>query len=197
MILLSLFTAFAIIGTIAFGGGYAVLPFIEEMVVQKHGWLTTAEVIDIVTISQMTPGPIAINSATFVGTKVAGLPGSIVATAGNVLPQFIIMIVLAQFVFRDKKISFMENIISGLKPGMVGLIFIATLKMIDSSIFNGALSVDMFSNILSIFTNLNYLSIVTFVVGFILYLKKVNLIKIILISAGIGLTYAVFALYII
>lgn len=197
MILLSLFTAFAIIGTIAFGGGYAVLPFIEEMVVQKYGWLTTAEVIDIVTISQMTPGPIAINSATFVGTKVAGLPGSIVATAGNVLPQFIIMIVLAQFVFRDKKISFMENIISGLKPGMVGLIFIATLKMIDSSIFNGALSVDMFSNILSIFTNLNYLSIVTFVVGFILYLKKVNLIKIILISAGIGLTYAVFALYII
>ncbi|NLW52141.1 MAG: chromate transporter [Tissierellia bacterium] len=189
MILLSLFIAFAIIGTISFGGGYAVLPFIEEMIVQRHGWLTSGEVIDIVTISQMTPGPIAINSATFVGTKVAGLPGSIVATVGNVLPQFIIMILLAQFVFRDKKISFMENIIAGLKPGMVGLIFIATLRMVDSSIFNGALGVDMFKNITSIFKNLDYLAIVTFIVGFILYLKKVDLIKIILVSAAIGFAY--------
>ena len=92
MLLLELFLVFVQIGAFAFGGGYAVLPLIQKFVVEDRGWLSTAEMTDLVSLSQMTPGPIAINSATFVGTKLAGIPGAVVATMGNVLPQLILMI---------------------------------------------------------------------------------------------------------
>lgn len=182
MILLALFLAFLQIGAMAFGGGYAVLPFLDEVIVQKHAWLTSNEIIDIITISQMTPGPIAINAATFVGTKIAGLLGSVVATTANVMPQFILMIFLSRLVFSNKKITFMDNIIKGLKPGMVALIFIATLTMIHNSIFGGA-SLSL-SNFLS---NINVTALVTFLLGFILYRKGVGIIKIIIISAIVGI----------
>lgn len=184
MIYLKLFIAFFQIGAIAFGGGYAVLPFLEEIIVQQNGWLTHAEIMDVITISQMTPGPIAINAATFVGTKVAGLPGSIIATLGNITPQLIIMLLLAKLVFSDKKITFMENIIKGLKPGMVGLIFVATLTMIHSSLFDGA---DIFADLGAIPSLVSIPALITFIVGFILHKKKFGIIKIIVLSAAIGI----------
>ena len=95
MVLLELYWVFLQIGAFAFGGGYAVLPLIQKFVVEDRGWMNLKEMTDLVSISQMTPGPIAINSATFVGTKVAGLPGAVVATLGNVTPQFILMTILA------------------------------------------------------------------------------------------------------
>lgn len=85
MIYLQLFFSFLQIGMFSFGGGYAAMPLIQGQVVTLHGWLTISEFTDLITISQMTPGPIAVNSATFVGMKIAGIPGAIVATAGCIL----------------------------------------------------------------------------------------------------------------
>ncbi|NLV89566.1 MAG: chromate transporter, partial [Tissierellia bacterium] len=89
--LIKLFISFFKIGAFSFGGGYAMLPLIKEEIIDVHGWLTNTEFIDIIAISEMTPGPIAINSATFLGYKVAGVLGSVVATIAVVLPSFIVM----------------------------------------------------------------------------------------------------------
>lgn len=184
MIYLLLFIAFFKIGAFAFGGGYAVLPFLDEVIVQQNAWLTSNEIIDIITISQMTPGPIAINAATFVGTKVAGLAGSVVATVANVTPQFTLMMVLSKMVFSNKKITFMDNIIKGLKPGMVSLIFIATITMIHNSLFDG---VDINTIVSNLFNVINVTALVTFIMGFVLYKKGVGIIKIIILSALVGI----------
>ena len=178
MILLQLFLTFLQVGILAFGGGYAILPFIQDLVVEKHGWLTFREMADVVTISQMTPGPIALNGATFVGTKIAGIVGSLVATTAIILPQLIIMILLAKLYFSDREISFMTKIIKALRPAIAGLIFIATLDMIHESIFNG-LGISI--------SNISYVALITFVIGFILYLKKVGIIKLIALGAVMGI----------
>ena len=91
MIYLQLFLSFLQIGAFSFGGGYAAMPLIQNQVVQLHPWLTQSEFTDLITISQMTPGPIAVNSATFVGTRIAGMPGALVATFGCVLPSCILV----------------------------------------------------------------------------------------------------------
>ena len=93
MIYLQLFLSFLQIGAFSFGGGYAAMPLIQEQVVTSHRWLSMAEFTDLITISQMTPGPIAVNSATFVGIKIAGIPGALAATAGCILPSCIIVTV--------------------------------------------------------------------------------------------------------
>lgn len=181
-IILLLFITFLQIGTLAFGGGYAILPFIQELVVNNHGWLSIREMTDVVTISQMTPGPIALNAATFVGTKIAGLFGSIVATSAIILPQLIIMIFLAKLYFSDKEISFMQKIIKALRPAVAGLIFIATIDMINGSVFNGqAFAIQ----------NISYIALITFVVGFFLYFKNVGMIKLISIGAVLGIIFTV------
>ena len=95
MIHLELFWSFFQIGLFSIGGGYAAMPLIQHQVVELHPWLTLEQFSDIITISQMTPGPIAINSATFVGLQLGGLPGALVATAGCVLPSCIIVLTLA------------------------------------------------------------------------------------------------------
>lgn len=177
MILLSLFIAFLKIGILAFGGGYAILPFIQDIVVRNRGWLSAKEMTDVVTISQMTPGPIALNAATFVGTKMSGLVGSIIATTAIILPQLIIMFLLAKLYFGNKKITFMEKIIRALRPAIAGLIFIATLDMIKGSIFNNT-NYD--------FSQISYVAVVCFVIGGILYMKKVRIVKIISIGAILG-----------
>ena len=95
MIYLQLFLSFLQIGAFSFGGGYAAMPLIQSQVVDSHKWLSMAEFTNLITISQMTPGPIAVNSATFVGLKVAGLGGAAVATAGCILPSCILVIASA------------------------------------------------------------------------------------------------------
>ena len=95
MIYIQLFFSFLQVGLFSFGGGYAAMPLIQGQVVTMHQWLSMSEFTDLITISQMTPGPIAVNSATFVGIKVAGLPGAIAATAGCILPSCILVTVIA------------------------------------------------------------------------------------------------------
>ena len=92
MTFLQLFLAFLQIGAFSFGGGYAAMPLIQDQVVTKYGWLTQTDFADLVTISEMTPGPIAINAATFVGNQVAGIPGALVATFGFILPSCVFVI---------------------------------------------------------------------------------------------------------
>lgn len=154
MIYLELFWAFFQVGLFSIGGGYAALPLIQTRIVDAHGWLTLTEFTDVVTISQMTPGPIGINAATFVGTRVAGLTGSLVATAGCVAPSFIIVLALAYIYVRYNNLKIIQGVLSGLRPAVVGLIAASGLSIVILSIWDGAkpsfnpMSVDWFAAIL-------------------------------------------------
>ena len=145
MIFLELFWSFFQIGLFSIGGGYAALPLIREQIVEKHGWLTMTAFTDVVTIAEMTPGPIAINAATFVGTQVAGLPGSLVATFGCVFPSCVIVILLAGLYRKYRSLRLMQGILSGLRPGVVGLIGAAGASILALALWNGALLAFSFS----------------------------------------------------
>ena len=129
MIYWELFWSFVQVGAFCVGGGYASMPLIQEQVIERHGWLTLQQFIDIFTISQMTPGPIGINAATFVGTKVAGVPGAIAATAGFVFPSIIIVLILAKLFFKYGDIGPIRGILNGLRPAVVALICSAIPKI--------------------------------------------------------------------
>ena len=122
MIYLQLLWSFFQIGLFSIGGGYATMPLIQHQVVDLHGWLTMTQFSDIITISQMTPGPIAINSATFVGIQVAGIPGALVATLGCVIPSCIIVTTLAYIYYRYKGLTMVQGVLSGLRPAVVAMI---------------------------------------------------------------------------
>ena len=127
MIYLQLLLSFLQIGLLSIGGGYAALPIIQSQVVDLHHWITMREFADILTISQMTPGPIAINGATFVGTKIAGLPGAIVASVGVVIPSFIIVLTLAFIYYKYRQLDTIQAVLKGLRPAVVALIASAGL----------------------------------------------------------------------
>lgn len=122
MILLQLLWAFIQVGAFSFGGGYAALPLIEEQVVKTNHWLNPQEFTDIITISQMTPGPIAINSASFVGIRMGGILGTVVATFGCILPSLVIVLLLSYFFFKYRNLRMVQGIVKGLRPGVVALI---------------------------------------------------------------------------
>ena len=135
MELLSLLWSFFLVGLFSFGGGYAALPLIQHQVVDLHGWLTLPEFADVLTISQMMPGSIAINAATFVGTKVAGPLGAVVATAGCVLPSSVIATVLAVFYYKYRSTSVVKGVLAGLRPAVVALIASAALSILWLTFF--------------------------------------------------------------
>lgn len=137
MILLELFWSFFQVGLFSIGGGYAALPLIQNQVVVNHAWLNMSEFTDIITISQMTPGPIAINSATFVGTRIAGIGGAIVATLGCVLPSFIIVLLLAMLYKKYKNIKYVQGVLKSLQPAVVGLIASAGIVIVQNALFGG------------------------------------------------------------
>lgn len=109
MIYLQLFLSFLQVGMFSFGGGYAALPLIQGQVVKTHSWLSMSEFTDLITISQMTPGPIAVNSATFVGEKIAGIPGALCATAGYILPSCIIVTVIAKIYLKWRNMELFQG----------------------------------------------------------------------------------------
>lgn len=137
MIYLQLFWSFVQIGLFSIGGGYASLPLIEQQVVDIHGWLTAGQLTDIITISQMTPGPIALNAATFVGIRIGGFPGALVATGGCVLPSCIIVMLLAWIYTRYRELRLMHGILDGLRPAVVALIGSAGVGILLSALFRG------------------------------------------------------------
>ncbi|MDR0928825.1 MAG: chromate transporter [Oscillospiraceae bacterium] len=122
-----LFVSFLQVGVLCFGGGYASIPLIQAQVVTHHGWLTMDMFADLVTIAEMTPGPIAINSATFVGQRVGGLLGSLVATTGFILPPALIVMALAWLYKRYSDLWVVQGILGGIRPAVVALIASAGL----------------------------------------------------------------------
>ncbi|MDF2609443.1 MAG: putative rane protein [Lachnospiraceae bacterium] len=129
MIYLKLLWSFIQIGLFSIGGGYATLPLIQNQVVVLNKWLTLTEFADLITIAEMTPGPIAINSATFVGIRIAGLPGALVATFGCVLPSVIIVLTLAYIYGKYKNLVIVQGVLSGLRPAVVAFITSAGISL--------------------------------------------------------------------
>lgn len=136
MIYLTLFIEFAKVSIFCVGGGYASMPLIQAAVVEKHAWMSLSEFVDIFTISQMTPGPIGINAATFAGMKVAGTAGAVVATAGFVVPSLILGIILAKLFLKYGNIGPIRGILNGLRPAVVALICGAAIDFILLAVWN-------------------------------------------------------------
>ncbi len=149
MIFLQLFYTFFQIGLFGFGGGYAMLSMIQGEVVTRYGWLTAQEFTDIVAISQMTPGPIGINCATYVGYITTGsVFGSIIATFAVILPSFVLMLLISRFFLAYQKHPLVEAVFKGLRPAVVGLLASAALVLMTKDNF-GSPTEDTYSFIVS------------------------------------------------
>ncbi len=135
MIYIRLFVAFLQIGAFSFGGGYAAMPLIQAQVVQKYAWLSISDFSDLVTIAEMTPGPIAINAATFVGNQVAGIAGAAIATLGVILPSCIFVTILAWLYAKYRKMSILQGVLKALRPTVVAMIFTAGLSILLPTLF--------------------------------------------------------------
>ena len=128
MIYLELFWTFFLIGAFTFGGGYAMLPLIQIEVVNK-GWLANEAVVNFIAVSESTPGPFAINMATYVGSEMGGILGAACATLGVVMPSFIIILIVAKCYDRFKNSKLVKGAMSGLKPAVIGMIGTAVLSI--------------------------------------------------------------------
>ena len=137
MIYWQLFLSFVQVGMFSIGGGYAAMPLIQSQVVEQHAWLTMQEFTDLITIAEMTPGPIAVNSATFVGLRIASLPGAIIATLGCITPALFFVSLLSYLYRKYKNISLLQNILACLRPVVVALILGAGLSILSTVLFNG------------------------------------------------------------
>ena len=129
-VLMDLFVSFAKIGLFTFGGGYAMIALIESICVEKKGWITHDEMMNVTVIAESTPGPIAINCATFVGYKQKGLPGAVVATVGMVLPSFCIIFLISRFLDNFLEIGWIAHAFLGIRIAVGILILDAAIKMI-------------------------------------------------------------------
>ncbi len=137
MIYLQLFISFFQIGLFSIGGGYAAMPLIQSQVVETHGWLSMNEFTNLITIAEMTPGPIGVNSASFVGTRIAGAGGAIVATFGCILPSCFIASLLAYIYRRYRQVSALQNVLACLRPVVVALIASAGFSILGTVVFGG------------------------------------------------------------
>lgn len=191
MIYLELLWTFFKIGLFTFGGGYAMLPLIQEEVL-AHGWMTSEQLIDFVAVSESTPGPFAINIATYVGTEMGGgfwggLLGAFCATLGVVLPSFIIILIVATCFEKFKRNRIVSGCMTGLKPAVIGLIAAAVISMSHTVLFPNGVSFDVFKEL-----EFYILAGIALVMAF-LAIKKVHPILIICMSAvvGIGVGYII------
>lgn len=179
-LLWTLFVSFIQVGLLSVGGGYAAIPLIQERIVERHQLLTMAEFTDLITIAEMTPGPISINSATFVGQRVYGPLGAVVCTLGSVLPAFIICLTLAYFYYKFNKFDGVQTVLASLRPAVVALIASAGASILVLALFN-----TNFENIA--FGNLRWLELGLFAGGFIALRKfKLNAVTVILGTGVVG-----------
>ena len=135
-LIIKLFFSFIQVGLFSVGGGYAAIPLIQSQIVDIHKLMTLAEFTDLITIAEMTPGPISINSATFVGTRLAGIPGAILCTLGCIIPSFIICLALAFFYYNYRSFSGVQTVLSALRPAVVSLIACAGASILLLGLFN-------------------------------------------------------------
>nr|WP_154257161.1 MULTISPECIES: chromate transporter [Lactonifactor] len=134
-VLKTLFTVFLEIGVCSYGGGYAVIPLIQSQVVEERHWLTVREFTDIITISQMTPGPLAVNTSTFVGLQTGGIPGAVLATAGCILAGVIISLLLYRFLEKNRQSVYIREAFRGLRASSLGLILSAAVTILGLALF--------------------------------------------------------------
>ena len=172
-LLVKLYLAFLKIGTFSFGGGYAMLPFIQKEIVEKNNWISSTEFTDIIGISQMTPGPVAINSATFVGYKISGVIGSIVATLGVITTSFILVVIINRILDKFKEFKMVQAALLGMKTALIALIIYAFWD----------LAIDAYKDWKSIF--------ITVIIAVVLWSKKVHPILVIVIAGILGLVFYV------
>ena len=196
---LQLFLSFLKIGAFSFGGGYAALPLIREEVIQNHAWLSNSQFMDLITISQMTPGPIAVNSSTFIGMQIGGFFGALCATAGCILPSCLFVTFLVFLYLKYKKNTFMNGILKTLRPAVIALIaaagvdiFISALIITNSDALKSLSGYESLSvavlNFPTIY-GIHLIQLFLFVLAFLLLRKtKINPV---LIMLGCGLVAAI------
>lgn len=177
--LIELVLTFAQIGALSFGGGYASIGLVENMVVSNKHWMSYAEFSDIVAIDELTPGPVAINAATFVGNKMAGVPGAIAATTGAILPSCIIALILVRLYYKYRSLKVMNGTLFGLKSMVVAMICTTTLTILINA-FAIIFPINIYS--------LDYIAIGLFVIAlYILRKYKINPIIVMLLCGLFGL----------
>ena len=180
MILLKLFFAFIQVGLFSVGGGYAAIPLIQEQIVDIYGMMTLAEFSDLITVAEMTPGPISINSATFVGMRVAGIPGVIICSVGCIIPSFCICLILAHFYYKYRSVKGVQVVLSAMRPAVVALIASAGASILMLALFQSEIQ-----NL--VVENFRIVEFVIFAVALFLLRKfKMNAITIILGSGVVG-----------
>ena len=140
MMILKLFFSFLQVGLFSVGGGYAAIPLIQNQIVDTFQLMTLAEFTDLITIAEMTPGPISINSATFVGTQLAGIPGAIICTLGCIIPSFVICLLLAFVYYKYRKLGGVQTILGALRPAVVALIATAGMSILLLGLFGAETS---------------------------------------------------------
>lgn len=187
MIYFTLFLTFLKIGAVSFGGGYAMIPLIQESVLANN-WLTEEELLNFIAIAESTPGPIAINMATFIGSAQGGILGSLLATIGVILPSFVIILIISAFLKNLLQYECVKVVLNGIKPVIVGLICATAITLFLSTIFSiknidDAIDVDTFGII--IFAIIAIVSIVFKK----LRKKQISPIILILFSGALGIIF--------
>ena len=180
MLLLKLFFAFMQVGLFSVGGCYAAIPLIQEQIVNIHKLMTMEEFTDLITVAEMTPGPISINSATFVGMRIAGIPGVLICTVGCIIPSFCICLTLAHFYYKYRTVSGVQVVLGSLRPAVVALIASAGASILMLGLFQAELG-DI------ILREIRGVELVIFVLSLLVLRKfKVSAITIILGSGVVG-----------
>lgn len=173
MVYIELITSFFKIGAFSFGGGYAMIPLIQKEIV-NHGWMGATEFFDIISIAEMTPGPIAVNAATFVGYKTAGFWGGVIATVGVALPSLLLILLVSQFFFKYQDHPTNKMIFYGIRPVIVGLISTAAITVSKTAFLKSG--------------DLNFGSIGIFILAFVgMWKFKLHPILTIVLSGVIGI----------
>lgn len=179
-IFLELFLTFFKIGLFTIGGGYAMLPFIQAEAI-AHGWMTEAEIVNFIAVSESTPGPFAINIATYIGAETGGVFGSVCATLGVVLPSLIVILIVAKVYDKFRSSKIVAGCMTGLKPAVVGMIGSAVLSVGQTALFPAGVSLSVFT------TPAFYCSLGIFALAMVLAFTKKHPILIICISAVLGI----------
>ena len=164
MILFDLFTTFILLGAFSFGGGIGSMELIRNRVVSVRGWMTDAEFTDIISISEMTPGPLGINIASFVGARTAGISGTIVATLSYVLPAIAIVMIMARIYFHYRNLKGVQGVLKGLRPAIAAMVLAAAITLSSTAWWNGINNISL--------GNTNWIAIAITALMLILLRKK-------------------------
>ena len=179
MILFDLFKVFFLLGLFSFGGGYASMELIRSRVVTDYHWLTDWEYTDIISIAEMTPGPLGINIASFVGTRTAGVAGTLIATLSYILPALVIVLILSWFYDRYRSLEGVQGVLSGLLPAVVAMIIAAAVQLVGTAWWDGLSHLAL--------ENTNWTAVVlSLVLLILLQKKKLGPIQAILASGAAG-----------